>query len=140
MANLRHQVLVTRVRLAQRQINVKSTVPLDPSRRQRDLSMPRRTHASCLPCLLSRVSSTVESESDTCSNGLVGVEGSGMCCPLECGTCGDSEDCSSLGDDCCAKSIADGGVYCDYTWTAPCIINTRKISCSYPQKGMIRLT
>ena len=65
-----------------------------------------------------------------CSNGIAGVEASGMCCTLGCGTCG-GPGCGSRGaadgltaEDCCAWRIRDSGVFCDVSGTAPCIIDS----------------
>ena len=66
---------------------------------------------------------------DTCSNGITGVEESGVCCVLECGTCG-GRGCGSRGrdfglggSDCCSRLIDEFGVLCSSAGTAPCIID-----------------
>ena len=65
-----------------------------------------------------------------CSNGLDGVETSGVCCVAECGTCGGS-GCGSRAQaagltaaDCCVGRITDENVYCDDSEVAPCIIGS----------------
>ncbi|CAM9759794.1 unnamed protein product [Ascophyllum nodosum] len=80
------------------------------------------------PCIID--SSSTET---VCSNGIAGVEASGMCCTLGCGTCGDP-GCGSRGaadgltaEDCCTSRIRDSGVFCDVSGTAPCIIDSREL-------------
>lgn len=58
----------------------------------------------------------------TCSNSLAGYEASGVCCPVDCGTCGGS-GCSQLGDGCCTKDVISSGVQCSSSRAAPCIID-----------------
>ena len=68
-----------------------------------------------------------------CSNGITGVEASGMCCALGCGTCG-GPGCGKRGAadgltaaDCCVSRIRRSGVFCDVSGTAPCIIDSREL-------------
>ncbi|CAM9533530.1 unnamed protein product [Ectocarpus sp. 12 AP-2014] len=69
---------------------------------------------------------------ETCSNGLEGIDGSGgVCCPLGCGQCG-GKGCSKSGsanglggDSCCSGGIMASDEYCDETNEAPCIIGSR---------------
>ena len=70
---------------------------------------------------------------EECSNGISGVEASGMCCTLGCGTCG-GRGCGRRGAadgltaaDCCTSRIRRSGVFCDDTLTAPCIIDSREL-------------
>lgn len=66
---------------------------------------------------------------ETCSNGVVGVEGYGQCCVLACDKCKD-HDCRNRArnatltkDDCCPDQISDSGVYCEDVGIAPCILD-----------------
>lgn len=65
---------------------------------------------------------------ETCSNGMDGKEGSGVCCPSGCTQCG-GDGCSSAGDeagltesDCCQEAILQSNVFCEDTDSAPCIL------------------
>ena len=75
-----------------------------------------------------------------CSNGLDGVETSGVYCVAECGTCGGS-GCGSRAQaagltaaDCCVGRIRDENVYCDDSEVAPCIIGS---SAGFGQINMV---
>ena len=63
----------------------------------------------------------------TCSNGVAGHEGWGMCCPVGCGygRCGGGYCRSFGGDDdvCCTTAIEDSGIMCSESGAAPCIID-----------------
>ncbi|CAN0056993.1 unnamed protein product [Pylaiella littoralis] len=72
-----------------------------------------------LPVLLLPI---VVTQAQTCSNSLAGYEASGVCCPVDCGTCGGS-GCSQLGDGCCTKDVISSGVQCSSSRAAPCIID-----------------
>ncbi|CAM9195373.1 unnamed protein product, partial [Ectocarpus sp. 8 AP-2014] len=63
----------------------------------------------------------------TCSNGFVGVESRGICCNVDCGTCGGS-DCRDRGNglgaaDCCRSYIRKNGALCSENLSAPCIMD-----------------
>ena len=72
---------------------------------------------------------------ETCSNGVVGIDGANeagqaVCCPLGCGQCG-GEGCATSGrkagldnTDCCANGIINNQPDCADTPTAPCYIST----------------
>ncbi|CAN0005306.1 unnamed protein product [Pylaiella littoralis] len=67
---------------------------------------------------------------ETCSNGMDGKEGSGVCCPSGCTQCG-GDGCSSAGDeagltesDCCQEAILQSNVFCEDTDSAPCILGS----------------
>ncbi|CAM9158709.1 unnamed protein product [Ectocarpus sp. 8 AP-2014] len=69
---------------------------------------------------------------ETCSNGLEGIDGNGVvCCPLGCGQCGGkgcytSGSANGLGgESCCGGGIEASDEYCDETNEAPCIIGSR---------------
>ncbi|CBJ30068.1 FirrV-1-B30 precursor [Ectocarpus siliculosus] len=69
---------------------------------------------------------TAEAES-TCRDGIEGIDGRVVCCPLECGQCGGT-GCSTSGaayglgaDSCCREPVSSSGKYCDDTGEAPCI-------------------
>ncbi|CAM9132608.1 unnamed protein product, partial [Ectocarpus fasciculatus] len=62
-----------------------------------------------------------------CSNGLIGVETDGICCDIDCGTCGGG-DCRRRGNgleagDCCTRFISENGAPCSESGSAPCIID-----------------
>ena len=69
---------------------------------------------------------------DICeSNGLPGIEVSGICCAPGCPQCG-GVGCGSLAftvgltaSDCCIGPITSAGELCDDTGMAPCIIGER---------------
>ena len=69
-------------------------------------------------------------ETQTCSNGVIGVEGAGQCCPVACGTCGGmgckmrALDVGLTADDCCTRRIEATGASCDESKTAPCMIGS----------------
>lgn len=63
---------------------------------------------------------------ERCSNGVPGVESTGICCRGECGTCGGT-GCSTrvagYGQyDCCVGPISRTGASCGDSVAAPCII------------------
>ncbi|CAM9838955.1 unnamed protein product [Ectocarpus fasciculatus] len=63
-------------------------------------------------------SGSVES---VCSNGVPGIEASGVCCEASCGQCGGS-GCSSVGNgagSCCTSTIRESGELCG---VAPCVL------------------
>lgn len=77
---------------------------------------------------------------ETCSNGLAGVESTGVCCMEECITCGGAE-CSTrvagFGQfDCCVGPIVDTGVYCSESGEAPCIVDEDVQRCSNGVAGV----
>lgn len=82
------------------------------------------------PCIID----LEEPQSSPCSNGVMGIEGYGHCCALECGRCGGrlcrhrAENAGLEAADCCVQRINESGVYCDESWTAPCIINSGELS------------
>ncbi|CAM9960315.1 unnamed protein product, partial [Ascophyllum nodosum] len=51
----------------------------------------------------------------TCSNGIIGIEENGVCCPTSCGTCGGAGCSTFTGgpEDCCTRSIWQSGELCD---------------------------
>eukprot|EP00752_Nemacystus_decipiens_P009061 g8090.t1 len=67
----------------------------------------------------------IEEETETCSNGIEGIDANGVvCCPLSCGSCAGS-GCSSRpggSSSCCGSGIKDSGILCSESGTAPCII------------------
>ncbi|CAN0301782.1 unnamed protein product, partial [Ascophyllum nodosum] len=75
------------------------------------------------PCLIGS-----DPGDNTCeSNGLPGIEVSGICCAPECPQCG-GVGCGSLAftvgltaSDCCIGPITSAGELCDDTGMAPCI-------------------
>lgn len=83
---------------------------------------PSNDHQPCL-CLLPTFLEDVE----RCSNGVPGVETTGICCKAGCGTCG-GDGCSTraLGFgqyDCCVGHISRSGVSCGDSVAAPCIVD-----------------
>ncbi|CAM9421032.1 unnamed protein product [Ascophyllum nodosum] len=81
------------------------------------------------------------SNAQVCSNGLVGVDNSDVCCVAECGTCGGAgcgrrgRDAGLTADDCCAGRIRDTGVICSDSGAAPCIIDDGNV-CSNGFPGL----
>lgn len=75
-------------------------------------------------------------DSTTCSNGFTGVERAGICCTLDCGTCGGSgcnrraREAGLTSKDCCITAIEESGVLCEDSGTAPCIFGEGKNSSS----------
>eukprot|EP00903_Cladosiphon_okamuranus_P006313 g6189.t2 len=68
----------------------------------------------------------VDEDAERCSNGIPGVESTGICCAEECGTCGGT-GCSTrvpgFGQyDCCVGPISRVGVSCGVSVEAPCIV------------------
>ncbi len=61
-----------------------------------------------------------------CSNGIEGIDASGVvCCPASCGACA-GNDCASRpggSSQCCGSGIKASAVYCSESKTAPCIID-----------------
>eukprot|EP00903_Cladosiphon_okamuranus_P010100 g9565.t1 len=93
------------------------------------------------PCMM------VPSKQPTCSNGLPGFEAAGVCCPLECGSCG-GYGCSYLGGGpsaglgkpfCCTATINSEGEFCSDTVSAPCIIGPMERTAS-PTSSPVGLT
>ncbi|CAM9790785.1 unnamed protein product, partial [Ectocarpus fasciculatus] len=84
------------------------------------------------PCIIGSRPTPSPTLSETCSNGLEGIDGNGVvCCPLGCGQCGGT-GCNTSGaaaglgaDSCCGGSIKASDEYCDETNEAPCIIGSR---------------
>ncbi|CAN0163534.1 unnamed protein product, partial [Ectocarpus fasciculatus] len=64
----------------------------------------------------------LQTDDQSCSNGLPGYEASNVCCPLSCGTCG-GVGCSQLGEGCCTSDVKDSGDLCSVTMAAPCNID-----------------
>ncbi|CAM9256384.1 unnamed protein product, partial [Ectocarpus sp. 12 AP-2014] len=87
------------------------------------------------PCIIGSRPAPSPTPSETCSNGLEGIDGNGVvCCPLGCGQCG-GRGCTNSGaaadlgaDSCCGGSIKASDEYCDETNEAPCIIGSRPTS------------
>ncbi len=61
----------------------------------------------------------------TCSNGIPGVPGGGVCCAASCGRCGGfgCGDFPGGSDNCCSSAIHDSGNLCSVTLSAPCIVD-----------------
>ncbi|CAM9219746.1 unnamed protein product [Scytosiphon promiscuus] len=67
----------------------------------------------------------------TCSNGIEGIDGNGVvCCPIGCTQCGGA-DCALLGaatdlgsESCCLEDITASGILCSESGSAPCIIDS----------------
>ncbi|CAB1098365.1 unnamed protein product [Ectocarpus sp. CCAP 1310/34] len=87
------------------------------------------------PCIIGSSPAPSPTPSETCSNGVEGIDGNGVvCCPLGCGQCGGA-GCTTSGaaaglgaDSCCGGSIKASDEYCDETNEAPCIIGSRPTS------------
>ncbi|CAB1104565.1 MEP12 [Ectocarpus sp. CCAP 1310/34] len=77
----------------------------------------------------SGISEESADDTQTCSNGIEGIDHKGeVCCPLACGQCGGT-GCGSAGsafeldgESCCSSQVLAGNVYCEDTNAAPCII------------------
>ncbi|CAM9850942.1 unnamed protein product [Ascophyllum nodosum] len=88
-------------------------------------------------------STSPPASTETCSNGIVGVEGLGECCTLGCGTCG-GPGCGRRANmaglnaaDCCVTRIRASGVYCEDSGTAPCIITRDPSPTPTPASGLV---
>ena len=79
-------------------------------------------------------------DGQTCSNGLVGFEGTNdngsACCPIGCGQCGGA-GCGAVGrdegldnTDCCINGVLNNQELCSVTGTAPCVIDGGESFCT----------
>ncbi|CAM9258533.1 unnamed protein product, partial [Scytosiphon promiscuus] len=83
------------------------------------------------PCIIGSGTGFQPIASQTCSNGIPGIDGNGVvCCPLGCNQCG-GPGCSTSGraaglgsDSCCGGGVKASGKFCDDTGAAPCIIGS----------------
>lgn len=75
---------------------------------------------------------------ETCNNGIPGIQNDQACCVLECGQCGGS-GCTTAGGlgqvYCCSDIILNSGIYCSVSGAAPCIVEEASSTGSYTSGG-----
>lgn len=105
------------------------------------LSFARRGLYSAIPSLAGLGGGRHSSSStgtDTCNNGIPGIQNAQACCVLECGQCG-GHGCTTAGGlgqvYCCSDIVLNSGIYCSVSGAAPCIVEESSWTGSFTSGG-----